>query len=180
MKLSASSTHGRKMMTITIKYDHCHGFQIRLRVPLISNPKMVIMKTSVPKQTPVKLLTEEFWSKNEILNQPGKIEHSVNIIDKNGNYRIQVNAPGFKKEDFRIRVENGILNIQAYATDEKEEIKKNYVRKEFLTSSLARSFRLPEGIDVSDIKARYKSGRLYIKMGKANTVKKMNKKIKVQ
>jgi len=85
-----------------------------------------------------------------------------------------------KKEDFKIRVENGVLNIQAYATDEKEEIKKNYVRKEFLTSSLARSFRLPEGIDVSDIKARYKNGRLYIKMGKANTVKKMNKKIKVQ
>jgi HSP20 family protein len=54
------------------------------------------------------------------------------------------------------------------------------VRKEFLTSSLARNFRLPEGIDVSNIKARYKNGRLYIKMGKANTVKQTNKKVKVQ
>ncbi|MEN5307963.1 Hsp20/alpha crystallin family protein [Chryseobacterium cucumeris] len=77
-------------------------------------------------------------------------------------------------------MENGILNIQAYTSGKKEEIKKNYVRKEFLTSSLARSFRLPEGIDVSNIKAHYRNGRLYIKMGKANTVKQMNKKVKVQ
>lgn len=138
------------------------------------------MKTLAQKQSAVKLLTEEFWSKNEIVNQSAKIEHSVNIIDKNGNYKIQVNAPGFKKDDFKIKIENGVLNIQAYTSDKKEEIKKNYVRKEFLTSSLARSFRLPEGIDVSNIKARYKNGRLYIKMGKANTVKQMNKKVKVQ
>jgi HSP20 family protein len=70
-------------------------------VPLISNQKMVIMKTLAPKQSPVKLLTEEFWSKNEILNQPAKIEHSVNIIDKNGNYKIQVNAPGLRKKILR-------------------------------------------------------------------------------
>lgn len=138
------------------------------------------MKTLAQKQSAVKLLTEEFWSKNEIVNQPAKIEHSVNIIDKNGNYKIQVNAPGFKKDEFKIKIENGVLNIQAYTSDKKEEIKKNYVRKEFLTSFLARSFRLPEGIDISNIKAHYKNGRLYIKMGKANTVKQMNKKVKVQ
>lgn len=138
------------------------------------------MKTLAQKQSAAKLLTEEFWSTNEILNQPVKIEHSVNIIDKNGNYKILVNAPGFKKSDFKVKVENGILNIQAYTSGKKEEIKKNYVRKEFLTSFLARSFRLPEGIDVSNIKAHYRNGRLYIKMGKANTVKQMNKKVKVQ
>ena len=55
------------------------------------------MKTLAQKQSAAKLLTEEFWSTNEILNQPVKIEHSVNIIDKNGNYKILVNAPGFKK-----------------------------------------------------------------------------------
>ncbi|MEN5307964.1 hypothetical protein ABE425_10640 [Chryseobacterium cucumeris] len=59
------------------------------------------MKTLAQKQSAAKLLTEEFWSTNEILNQPVKIEHSVNIIDKNGIIRYWSMLPVLRKPILR-------------------------------------------------------------------------------
>ncbi|MDF2553579.1 MAG: heat-shock protein Hsp20 [Chryseobacterium sp.] len=125
-------------------------------------------------------LVEDFWKNDDLVNQSVKVEPTVNIVDKNGVYKIKVSAPGFKKKDFHVAVEDGSLIISAETSAEKKEEKENYVRKEFSASSFVRSFRLPENITLGHIKANYKNGLLNITISKTNLDKKEVKEIKIR
>jgi len=125
-------------------------------------------------------LIEDFWKNDDLVNQSVKEEPTVNIIDKNGVYKVKVSAPGFKKKDFKVAVEDGSLIISAETSAEKKEEKENYVRKEFSTSSFVRSFHLPDSISLGHIKANYKGGLLNITINKSNLDKKEVKEIKIR
>lgn len=124
-------------------------------------------------------LVEDFWKNDDLVNSV-KVEPTVNIIDKNGVYKVKVSAPGFKKKDFKVAVEDGSLIISAENSAEKKEEKENYVRKEFSASSFVRSFRLPDSISLGHIKANYKGGLLNITINKSNLDKKEVKEIKIR
>ena len=49
-------------------------------------------------------LVEDFWKGDGVVNQLVKSESAVNIIDKNGIYKMKVSAPGFKKKDFKLGI----------------------------------------------------------------------------
>ncbi|HAI41335.1 MAG TPA: molecular chaperone Hsp20, partial [Maribacter sp.] len=83
---------------------------------------------------------------------------AVNVIENDKNYEIEVAAPGLKKDQFNITVENGLLTVSGNTTSEEETKEKNYTRKEFTTKSFSRSFTLPENIDEESIKAKYEDG----------------------
>lgn len=123
---------------------------------------------------------EDFWNKDGFLDESMKMEPTINIIDRNGVYKLKVSAPGFKKKDFKVAVENGSLIISAEKSVEKKEEKENFVRKEFSATSFSRSFRLPENITLGHIKANYKNGLLNIAISKTNLDKKEVKEIKIR
>lgn len=131
--------------------------------------------------TSLKSIIEDFWNADGFLSHPIFTHNypTVNIIDKNGAYEMKVSAPGFKKEDFKIVIENGSLTISAETSSENKEEKENYVRKEFSTSSFSRSFRLPGNITREQIKANYQDGLLNISIMKANPDQKDIQEIKV-
>ncbi|MEQ7801948.1 Hsp20/alpha crystallin family protein [Pedobacter sp. ASV1-7] len=91
---------------------------------------------------------------------------AVNIRDEENSYELELSAPGFKKEDFKITSEDGLLNISAETSTEHKEEKKNYTRKEFSSSSLSRSFSLPDNIIEDNVKAHYKDGILRLSLKK--------------
>ena len=91
---------------------------------------------------------------------------AVNVSDNEDAYEIEVVAPGLKKEDFKISVENGLLTISAESKTEEEEKGKNYTRKEFHSSSFLRSFTLPGNVSEDQIQATYEDGVLRLKLGK--------------
>ena len=95
---------------------------------------------------------------------------AVNIIDNKKEYEIEVAAPGFNKEDFEVKVENGMLVISAEHEMKKEEKEANYMRKEFGYSTFRRTFALPENVDEEAIKARYDDGILRLKMEKTEMI----------
>ena len=103
----------------------------------------------------------------EVLNS--KIP-SVNIKEDETSFVLDLIAPGRKKEDFKIEVENDLLTISSEQSnevvDEKEENKVKYTRKEFSFSSFKRSFTLPETINVDSIKASYENGILSFNLPK--------------
>ena len=88
---------------------------------------------------------------------------------------VELAAPGMKKEDFKVEIENHILKISSEKEEEHEEKRKkdNYVRKEFSYHSFYRSFYLPESIDESKINANYKDGVLHVIIAKKEGSKKM-------
>ena len=87
---------------------------------------------------------------------------AINVKDKEKEYEIEVAAPGFKKEDFNIFIENRVLTISAEEKDEKEVKEDKYTRREFVTSSFTRSFALPDNIDEEQIHGHYDKGVLYV------------------
>jgi HSP20 family protein len=92
---------------------------------------------------------------------------AVNVRESDKNYEIEVAAPGYSKEDFKITLDNGLLTVSAERREEKKEAnEKNYTRREFGYSSFSRSFNLPVNVNDEDIDARYQDGILTLAIAK--------------
>ena len=104
---------------------------------------------------------------------------SVNIIEKNESFVIQVAAPGLEKEDFNVAVDGTKLTISSEKEIEALEEGDKFRKKQFSFSKFKRTFSIPELLDVESIKADYKSGILNVTVPKKEAVKKEVKQIKV-
>lgn len=96
----------------------------------------------------------------------GETIPAVNISENEKGYEIELAAPGMKKSDFKVKMENGIITISAERKEEKEEKQKNYTRQEYRYDSFTRSFNLPENAKEDDLKATYEDGMLRLHVGK--------------
>jgi len=99
---------------------------------------------------------------------------AVNVRENENEYVIEVAAPGMKKDDFKVEINNGVLSISAEVEDKSEEKdeEKGYTRREFCYSSFNRSFSIPKNeVDESKINAKYKDGLLIITLQKREEVK---------
>tara|TARA_R110002072_G_scaffold287464_3_gene453119 strand:+ start:21713 stop:22198 length:486 start_codon:yes stop_codon:yes gene_type:complete len=106
---------------------------------------------------------------------------AVNVKEQKNNFKIEVAAPGFSKEDFDITIKDGMLNLTAEKENKSEEEKEGYVKKEFSFNRFNRAMTLPESIDEDkDVKAIYKDGILHLTLLKKEDVKAIPpKKVKV-
>ena len=97
---------------------------------------------------------------------------AVNTFENNDAFALEVAAPGMKKEDFKIELDNNTLTISS-EQEENKEIKENeYSRREFRYHSFTRSFQLPENkVDSSKITAKYADGILYVNIPKREEAK---------
>ena len=95
---------------------------------------------------------------------------AVNINNREHHYLIEVAAPGFKKSDFSVELDKGILTISAKKEAEKEaeeKVEGKYTHKEFSHSEFKRTFRVAEDtIDVERIEASYEAGVLVVSLPK--------------
>jgi len=104
---------------------------------------------------------------------------AVNIKEENDKFVLELAAPGMKKDDFKINLDNYQLTISAETKNEKKEKEDNYTRREFVFNSFSRSFTLPKTIDIDKIKADYKNGVLDIVLPKKEEEAKLTKQIKI-
>ncbi len=104
---------------------------------------------------------------------------AVNIKDEKDHFEIEVAAPGLRKEDFVVNIENGLLVISCEKEEKKDEKDDNYTRKEFSYRSFYRSFTLPENANPDTIEARYENGILKLRMKKMEIAKPEIKKITI-
>lgn len=102
---------------------------------------------------------------------------AVNVLENKKEYNLEVAAPGFKKDDFKLEVENGYLVLKGETKSEVEKTEDSYTRREFRFNSFSRSFALPDNIKEADIKARYEDGILKIMIPKAKEEKAEVKKL---
>ncbi len=97
---------------------------------------------------------------------------SVNIVENEDNFTVEVAAPGLDKKDFNVTVEDDILTISAERKDESEDKSGTFTRREFNYTSFSRSFHLPETCDSEKINAHYKDGMLMLEIPKREEAKK--------
>jgi len=106
---------------------------------------------------------------------------AVNISENEKNYSVEVVAPGFKKDDFNLKVEDDILTISAESKSEKKENgkEKEYSRREYSYNSFTRSFRLPDNVKDDSIAATYQDGVLKLELPKSKVQVKATKEIAI-
>jgi HSP20 family protein len=90
----------------------------------------------------------------------------VNIDEKEGEYNIELAAPGMQKEDFHVTCEDGMLTIKAEKEERKVEKDKNYTRREYNYNSFSRIFTLPQNVKSDEVNARYENGVLKLTVPK--------------
>ena len=113
-------------------------------------------------------------------NISGKGQFRTDISEKDGEYLLEAELPGFDKNDINVEVDGDTLTISATHSEENSEKDKdgNYVRRERRFGSFSRSFNV-EGIDTAKIKADYKNGVLSLNLPKAEEIKPETKKIAI-
>jgi HSP20 family protein len=107
---------------------------------------------------------------------------AVNISQDDKNFIVEVVSPGFKREDFKIKVDDDILTISAESKMETKQggNNKEYSRREYSYSSFTRSFRLPDNAKDDAISAKYNDGILEITIPKTSEPEKTSKEINIE
>ena len=102
----------------------------------------------------------------------------TDIRETDTGYELDVELPGYKKEDLNLELTNGYLNISAEKNTSKEEKDKNgrVVRQERYTGSMKRSFYVGEEITEEDIKAKFEDGILKLMVPKKEIEEKVPEK----
>ena len=88
----------------------------------------------------------------------------TDIHEKDGYYTLDIELPGYKKEDINMEIANGYLTIKAKheVSNEEKDAKGNLVRSERSFGSCSRSFYVGSNIKACDIKARFEKGILVV------------------
>ena len=122
------------------------------------------------------------WGTSNFSNSDSTLP-AVNIKETENSYEVEMAAPGMKKEDFKIELDNNVLTISSERTEESQEGngKDRYSRREFSYQSFQRSFSLPkEVVDEDKIEAHYMDGVLQLSIPKKEMAKqKQPRKIKI-
>jgi HSP20 family protein len=94
---------------------------------------------------------------------------ALNVIENEKNYELEFAVPGLKKEELNLQVDNdGIMSISMTHKNEenKEDNKRNYIRREFTYQEFNQSYILPDDADRAKISAKVENGVLTINVPK--------------
>ena len=92
----------------------------------------------------------------------------TDIREDDKSYLLEVDLPGYSKDDIKIDITDGYLTINAKVEKEDKEDNKNYVRRERFTGEVSRSFYVGEDIKEDEVKASFKNGILTLEVPKVS------------
>lgn len=106
----------------------------------------------------------------------------VDIVEKDGAYKVRADLPGVKKEDINVRVDGNMVQIEAQTQDAKDfkEEGTKVLLSERHYGSLSRIFTLAQDVDESKVAAKYSDGVLSLELPKKALIAAESKLIPVQ
>lgn len=106
------------------------------------------------------LFTNDFSRNNSVMK--------TDIVEKDGNYELDMELPGVKKEDIQMELKDGYLKITANHNSDTEDKDKEgkVIRKERVSGSYSRSFYVGEHVRTEDVKASFDNGELKVTVPK--------------
>ena len=91
---------------------------------------------------------------------------SLNVIENEDSFAIELAAPGFEKTDFKISIDNNVLSINVDKSEEHTSNNANFKRREYNYFKFSRRISVSDKADLSKIKASYNQGILKIDFAK--------------
>lgn len=95
---------------------------------------------------------------------------STDICDCGDSYQVEIELPGYEKEDVKAELKDGYLTIQASKEESKESKEEHFIRRERYTGQCSRSYYVGEQIKKEDIKASFDKGVLTLVVPKKEEV----------
>ena len=101
----------------------------------------------------------------------------TDIKEKDNHYLIEIDLPGYEKNDIQIEVEDGYLTVTASKNENSEEKEEGrFVRKERYFGKCSRSFYVGKDIQTEDVSASFKNGTLKLNVPKKDEKKELPEK----
>ena len=106
-------------------------------------------------------------------------EMKTDVREHEDRYEVDVDLPGFKKDEIRLELENGTLTVHAAKDLEKEQKDKagKIIRQERFSGAMQRSFYVGEALTEEDIGAKFENGVLSLTIPKKDVKKLPEKKV---
>ena len=114
---------------------------------------------------PEKFYLDDFFDDFVPMSRMPRNDMKCDIYEKGGKVHIEMDIPGFNKEDVKVDLDDGILTIAATKHEDKEEKEKNYYRKERTFGTFKRQFNVGN-INEKAIDAKFYNGVLKINFPK--------------
>ena len=114
----------------------------------------------------------------ELYGKHAKNLMKTNVKEKDGNYEVAIDLPGFKKDEITAELKDGYLTISAAKGLDKDEKDKEgkYIRRERYAGNMSRSFYVGKDITEKDIHGKYENGILMLDIPKKAPEKKVEEK----
>ena len=109
-----------------------------------------------------------FGTKNPLYGKHAKNMMKTDVRETKDGYEVDVDLPGFKKDNISAQLQDGYLTISASKGLDKDEQEKDgtYIRKERYSGSMSRSFYVGEGVTQDDVHAKFEDGILRLSLPK--------------
>ena len=109
-----------------------------------------------------------FGKKNPLYGKHAKNMMKTDVKETDSSYEVDIDLPGFKKDEINAKLENGYLTISAAKGLDKDEKDKKgkYIRKERYAGAMSRSFYVGDAVTQEEIKAKYEDGILKLAIPK--------------
>ena len=109
-----------------------------------------------------------FGKKNPLYGKHAKNLMKTDVRETESSYEVDIDLPGFKKDEIKAQLENGYLTVSAAKgldKDEKDQ-KGKYIRQERYAGAMSRSFYIGEEVSQDEIRAKYENGILRLTIPK--------------
>ena len=127
---------------------------------------------------------------NDLMNaglqaaRPCTTAPATNVMENEEMYVVQLAAPGMKKEDFFVNINdegNLVVKMEQKADDKNTDEKMHYLRREFSYTKYEQTLILPDDVDKNKIEAKVEDGILTVKLPKVEEAKvKVDRSIDIQ
>ena len=109
-----------------------------------------------------------FGRKNPLYGKHAKNMMMKDVKETDNGYDLDIDRPGFKKDEISAQLKDGYLTISAAKGLDKDEKEKDgkYIRRERYAGTMSRSFYVGEGVEQDDIHAKYENGILKLSIPK--------------
>ena len=109
---------------------------------------------------------DDFFPRHEFFSKKERNLMKTDIKEKKDKYLLDIDLPGFEKENINISLDNGYLNIRAKMNKKEKNDDERIVRQERFYGECSRSFYVGEELTEKDIQAEFKNGILTIELPK--------------
>lgn len=123
--------------------------------------------------------SDDDFLNDDLFNWPDEMSRRgtmprVNISETDEDFRVEMAAPGMKRDDFNVELDNDMLIISAevrHSNEDGDGKDSSFTRREFSYESFRRSFYLPNTVEADKIKAKYEDGMLRLVIPKKEEAK---------